>query len=222
MQRERYLARRGRRTPLLNEVVPSRAASQGGHPPAAAPAAQPRVAPARAARAGRPRRGRRGPRSPRPRATSARSSGIPSSPSSRSPDSGGHVGITPMSTSTCGRSAPPPSPASWRPFGAPAAPGPHDDPPGRLAQAPDPRPHLRRVDRRPARLPRTGPGRPLRPHDPGLLPLHPLRRRCRDHVGRPPSRLGQGPETGRHRHPPRPPAPADAPGRPGQRNGSEF
>jgi hypothetical protein len=95
--------------------------------------------------------------------------------------------------------------------------GPHDDPPWGLAQARDPRPDLRRVDRRPAGLPRAGLGRPLWPDDPGLLPLHPLRRRRRHQLGRPPSRVGQGPAAGRHRHPSRPPTPADAAARRGQR-----
>src|SRR5439155_8546 len=48
--------------------------------------------------------------------------------------------------------------------------------PPRLAQARDTRPDLRRLERRPARLPGTGPGRPLWPDHARLLSLHPLRR----------------------------------------------
>ena len=80
----------------------------------------------------------------------------------------------------------------------------HDDPPRHLAQARDPHPHLRRVGRRPARVPRGGSRRPLRPQHPGLLPLHPLRRGHRHHLGRARGRLGQGPGARRRRHPPRP------------------
>ena len=77
-------------------------------------------------------------------------------------------GSPPRSTSTCAKSAPPPSPASCRPFGAPCRTGTSRRPvpaPGSSIRSPS---HLRRVDRRRARLPRTGPGRPLRPYDPGF------------------------------------------------------
>ena len=222
VQRERYLQR-----PVGREASAAergggghRAASQGGHPPAATPAVPgPDSPPLGPPASVRPRRGRRGPTALRGHGPHRPPPAAPLPPrTARSADPEWRRGGPPGD-----RQAPAPGePRHPRPpLGArsahSAAPGPHDDPPRHLAQAPDPRPHLRRVDRHRAGLPRTGLGRPLRPHDPGLLPLHALRRRCRDHAGRPPSRLGQGPETGRHRHPPRPPASADAPARPGQR-----
>ena len=61
--------------------------------------------------------------------------------------------------------------------------GVHHDPARHLAQARDPHPHLHRVGRRAARVLRGGSRRPLRQQHPGLLPLHPLRRRYRDRPG---------------------------------------
>ena len=123
----------------------------------------------------------------------------------------GDVGVTPEVDKHLRQVSPATlAPASWRPFGAhyshrsltttrPGAWLRHRVHSHTFAQS--------RPDAPPG-FPRSSTSSPtFRPHDPSFY-LYTLLRpwMLSDHVGRPPSRLGQGPEQGRHHHPPRPPA----------------
>ena len=185
MQRERYQERHpSREAPALGrDRGRDRHPPQGGHPAAAPRAAAARRRPGPAAA-----RARTAPRSPprprssgRPAAGSAPIASSPSCPSSWTASSGATNSRSPRrSTSSCGRPAGPPSPACSRPP-APATRGaaPRSPGPGTVPPAPDPHSHLHRVDdARPGFL-RGRSRRPLWHEHPGLLPLHPVRRRHR-------------------------------------------
>ena len=160
VQRERYRrAPRAEKHRLLNEVVAvSGLPPQGGHSPAAAPVAPAHESPP----LGPPRAGTAPPWPPRP--SCSRRPRATSAPHRWHPflaelldrlTRTGNLLVTPDVDKHLRQVSPATLARLLAPFRArlPGR-GLTTTPPRRLAQAPDPRPHLCRVDRRPARLPR--------------------------------------------------------------------